>query len=129
VLLKCSLLVVLYASLVVAQGCSVRHAETPEFTFVHEVTPQPPRTGPVTITITIKDTSGAPVTGSHLKLEGNMSHAGMAPVFAEASETGPGRYRSVMELSMAGDWLVTTHVNLPDGRKVDHEFAIKGVEP
>lgn len=128
-LLKCSLLVVLYASLVVAQGCSVRHAETPEFTFVHEITPQPPRVGPVTIALNIKDTSSAPLAGAHLNLEANMSHAGMAPVFAEAGETTPGRYRSVMELSMAGDWHVTVHVTLPDGRKLDHDFEITGVEP
>lgn len=58
-----------------------------------------------------------------------MSHAGMAPVFGEASETEPGRYRSTMELSMAGDWHVMVHVTLPDSRKLDHEFEIRGVEP
>jgi len=58
-----------------------------------------------------------------------MSHAGMTPVFAEASETEPGHYRSMMELSMAGDWHVTVHLTLPDGRRLDHEFEIRGVEP
>ncbi len=58
-----------------------------------------------------------------------MSHAGMSPVFAEAKETEPGRYRSIIELSMAGDWNVTVHVTLPDSRKLDHEFEIRGVEP
>ena len=58
-----------------------------------------------------------------------MSHAGMVPVFAEASEIEPGRYRAVMQLSMAGDWNVTVHVTLSDSRKVDYEFEIKGVEP
>ncbi len=58
-----------------------------------------------------------------------MSHAGMSPVFAEAKELQPGRYQSVMELSMAGDWNITVHVTLSDGRKLDHEIEIKGVEP
>jgi hypothetical protein len=58
-----------------------------------------------------------------------MSHAGMSPVFAEAKELQPGRYQSVMELSMAGDWNITVHVSLSDGRKLDHEIEIKGVEP
>ena len=58
-----------------------------------------------------------------------MSHAGMVPVFAEARELQPGRYQSVMELSMAGDWNITVHVSLSDGRKLDHDFEIKGVEP
>lgn len=56
-----------------------------------------------------------------------MSHPGMAPVFADAREIEPGRYRAVMELSMAGDWYVVAHVNLPDGRKLEQQFEIKGV--
>lgn len=56
-----------------------------------------------------------------------MSHPGMAPVFAEAREREPGRYQSVIELSMAGDWYVLAHVTLPDGRKLDQQIEIKGV--
>jgi hypothetical protein len=81
------------------------------------------------ITLNIKETSGAPVAGAHLALEGNMSHAGMVPAFAEAKELEPGRYQSAMELPMAGDWHITVHVTLSDSRKRDHEFEIKGVEP
>jgi hypothetical protein len=58
-----------------------------------------------------------------------MSHAGMAPIFAEAKEVEPGRYRSIMELSMAGDWNVTVHVTWSSNRKIDHTFEISGVEP
>ena len=28
---------------------------------------------------------------------------------------------------MAGDWFVLVHVTLPDGRKLDRQFDIKGV--
>ena len=28
---------------------------------------------------------------------------------------------------MAGDWYVAVHVTLPDGRKLDRQFEIKGV--
>jgi hypothetical protein len=62
-------------------------------------------------------------------LEGNMSHAGMAPVFAEAMEMDAGRYRATMELSMTGDWLVLVHATLADGRKLELQFEIKGVAP
>jgi len=106
-----------------------QQGKPPDLTFAHDISPQPPRVGKVTITINIKDTSGAPVSGARLNLEGNMSHAGMAPVFAQARETAPGRYQSSMELSMAGDWNVTVHATLSDGRKLDHEFEIRGVEP
>lgn len=64
-----------------------------------------------------------------MKLEANMSHPGMTPVFAEAKEIEPGRYHSSIELSMAGDWVVLVYSTLADGRKVERQFEIKGVEP
>ena len=128
VLLKCSLIIALCAGLVIVQACGQQESKSPDLTFAHEISPQPPRVGKVTITLNIKDGSGAPFAGARLNLEGNMSHAGMVPVFADASEIGPGSYRSVMDLSMAGDWNVTVHVTLSDGRKLDHEFEIRGVK-
>lgn len=62
-------------------------------------------------------------------LEGNMSHAGMGPVFAKANEIGPGQYRTNMNLSMAGDWQILVHLTLPDGREMDQGFEIKEVAP
>ena len=56
-----------------------------------------------------------------------MSHAGMAPVFADAKETETGRYQSSMDLSMAGDWYVSARVTLADGRQFDREIELKGV--
>ena len=56
-----------------------------------------------------------------------MSHPGMTPVFAEATEFEPGRYRANLELSMAGDWHVAVRVTLRDGRTFEHQFEIKGV--
>jgi hypothetical protein len=94
-----------------------------------EIAPQPPRAGVVTITLRVMDGSGQPLTRARLRLEGNMSHAGMAPVFADAAEVEPGRYRANMELSMAGDWVVLVHLTLPDGAKVERQLEIKGVAP
>ena len=73
------------------------------------------------------DASGKPVTGIRMRVEGNMSHAGMTPVFADAKETAAGRYSSTMELSMAGDWHIVVHMTLPDGRLLQRQFEIKGV--
>jgi hypothetical protein len=83
----------------------------------------------MTITIKLTDASGKAVAGARVALEGNMSHAGMAPVLADAKETGPGRYQSRMKLMMAGDWYVIVHVTLPDGRALDQQFEIKEVGP
>lgn len=56
-----------------------------------------------------------------------MSHPGMTPVFAAATEIEPGRYRANLELSMAGDWHVAVRGTLRDGRKFERQFEIKGV--
>ncbi len=108
-------------------GC--RSDSAVDVTIAPEVAPQPPRVGHVSITLRVTDASGNAVTGARLKLEGNMSHAGMVPVFAEAAEVEPGRYRANMELTMAGDWIVLVHLTLPHGVTVDHQFQIKGVAP
>lgn len=120
-------LIVLCVWLVFVQGCKRQTEPSLDLTLAHEVSPQPPRVGPATIVLRLTDASGTAVTGARLQLEGNMSHPGMTPVFAEAAEIEPGRYRANLELSMAGDWHVTVHVSLRDGRKFEREFEIKRV--
>jgi hypothetical protein len=111
------------------QGCVRQRESFADLTLTHEVSPQSPTVGPVTIMLTLADASGKPVTPARVTLEGNMSHAGMVPAFAEATEVEPGRYRATMQLSMAGDWVVLVHLILPDGRALERQFEIKGVAP
>ena len=111
-----------------AQACRHQIESVPDLTLTHEVFPQPPRVGPLTITLRVADPAGKPATGVRIKFEGNMSHAGMTPVFSEGKEIEPGRYSSTTELSMAGDWYFVVHMTLPDGRKLEREFEIKGVK-
>ena len=113
-------------------GCRRHRQGTTQsnLTVSYEVSPLPARVGnDVTITIRMKDASEKPIDGAHIKLEANMSHAGMAPITAEANETGPGRYETRMKLTMAGDWQVLVLLTLPDDREVDQQFEIKGVAP
>jgi YtkA-like len=58
-----------------------------------------------------------------------MSHAGMAPVFEEASETGPGQYQVHLRFAMAGDWVILLHLRLPGGQKLERHFNVSGVRP
>lgn len=108
-------------------GC--RNQPSVDIRIAPEVAPQPARVGQATITLRVTDSSGASINGARIKLEGDMSHSGMAPVFADAAEFEPGRYRANMELTMAGDWIVLVHLTLRDGAKVDRQFEIKGVAP
>lgn len=125
--LKRKSIIALCICLALAQACRRQSDSLPNLSIAHKVSPQPPHVGQATITLTVYDPSGKPVSGARINLEGNMSHPGMVPVFADVREMEPGRYLSTMQLSMAGDWNVTAHVTLPDGRKLDHQFEIKGV--
>jgi YtkA-like len=98
-----------------------------DFNLTHEVSPQPPRVGQTTITLRLTDHSHKPITGAHVTVEGNMSHAGMAPAVGTATEVEPGVYRAIIELSMPGDWVVIAHAVLPDGRRVGHQFELNAV--
>ena len=76
----------------------------------------------------VRDAAGRPLGGARVTLEGNMAHAGMRPVFAEASESGPGSYESALEFTMGGDWVVLVRLTRPDGRKIERQFDVKGVQ-
>ena len=91
--------------------------------------PKTYRVGNETISLKMSDALGHGVSGAHLSLEGNMSHAGMAPIFGKAIETSPGSYSGNLEFSMAGDWVISVNARLSDGRQVEQQFEIKGVLP
>ena len=110
-------------------GAACRLTEpTPDFLVRHEISPDPPRVGPADVSLRLTDfLSSKPVSGARVTLEGNMTHAGMSPVFAEAKEAEPGSYRATLEFTMGGDWVVLVHAALPDGRKIERQFDVKGV--
>jgi YtkA-like len=109
-------------------GCH-KTSETPtDIVFEHEIAPSPPRTGSATITLKLADSAGKPINGARINLEGNMSHPGMRPVFSEAREAEPGRYKAALEFTMRGDWFILFHITLPDGRKLEKQIDVKGVQ-
>lgn len=84
--------------------------------------------GAATFALTLTDeATGQPVQGAEVRLEGNMSHAGMTPVFSTAREVGPGRYKAPLELTMAGDWIVLIDATLSDGRTLQRQAELRGV--
>lgn len=115
--------------LFVAGFISCKSQSSQEVFVAHEVSPQPPRVGQVEIRLRLTDASRKALTGVEIKLEGNMSHAGMSPVFANTLEVAPGEYEAKIALSMAGDWIILVHLTLRDGSKLERQFEIKGVAP
>jgi hypothetical protein len=127
VFLKRSCLIALCLCVVVAQGC--RRTNETDLTLKLEISPQPPRVGQSHITLRATDGTGKPLTGAQISLEGHMSHAGMSPVFARVTEVEPGRYAGVIDLSMAGDWILIVHLALPGKETLQRQFEVKGVMP
>jgi len=94
------------------------------------MTPTPPVAGAATVgTLTLRDAAFKPVRGATLQVEGHMSHPGMAPVLAEATERGDGAYEVRLEFTMGGDWILLVTGELPDGRRLTHRFGIEHVRP
>jgi hypothetical protein len=117
------------ASTLLITACS-RPAESPPVVEIEQaISPQPARVGPVTAAFRLFDAAGKPITGAHLAIEADMSHAGMSPRFAEAKEQEAGRYQAHLEFQMAGDWVILLHVTLPDGKKLERQIDVRGVRP
>src|SRR6266478_5265678 len=87
-------------------GCSRLSDSTSAITIEREISPEPAGTGPVVVTLRLADPARNVLSGAHITLEADMSHPGMAPVFAEAKEIEPGRYQAHLTFPMAGDWVI-----------------------
>jgi hypothetical protein len=94
-----------------------------------QIAPQPVRVGEATITVTgIVDGLGEPLAGVHVRIEGDMAHPGMAPVFSDAKETSPGTYTAKLDLNMPGDWVVLEHIRLANGTRIERQMDVRGVK-
>ena len=92
--------------------------------------PSPPVAGtPIVARLTLRDAAQKPITGARLRLEGLMSHPGMAPVSAAITERGNGDYDAPLQFTMAGDWILLVTGELPDGTPLKKQIEITGVRP
>ena len=129
VILACSL-----AAACAAPGCDVhwdRQREARDAVNVSwTLDPSPPFAGtPLVVHVTLRDREQRPITGARLRLEGLMSHPGMAPVTAAVSERGNGEYDAPLQFTMAGDWILIVSGELPDGTAFKRQIEITGVRP
>jgi hypothetical protein len=81
-----------------------------------------------TLTVDLRDAAGEPITGATVEVEGNMNHAGMVPVLSEAQEVSPGHYQADLEFTMGGDWFILVRAQLPDGRSLERQVDVPGVD-
>jgi hypothetical protein len=114
--------------LVVTTACRRAENAAPGITVKEEITPRPARVGLATVSIELADSSQKAVSHAAIMVEADMSHPGMSPVFAEAKETAPGSYRAPIEFNMGGDWVLLLHIKLADGRRIERQMDVRGVQ-
>jgi hypothetical protein len=120
------ILSLLFSVIVLAVSCT-KAASSSVVLSAEQISPQPPQAGPITVNFKLEDAS-KPVIGARITLEGDMTHAGMAPVFGDAKEVAPGEYQGQLSLNMGGDWVVLTHITLANGKKVEKQIDVNGVQ-
>jgi hypothetical protein len=115
------------ASLVPHAGCG-RKAQ-PQVDLTWTLRPVTPVVGPATLTLSLRTPSGDAITGATVRIEGQMTHAGMAPVLADAVARAPGVYESAFAFTMPGDWVLLVSITLPDGARVARRIDVAHVRP
>ena len=118
-------LLVILASLMLS-GCRRESSLDPAPGYEVEliVLPTPAVVGHAHLELELTDPEGQPVQGASISARGDMTHPGMTPVLAEATELGGGRYSVPFEWTMAGDWIVTIEVELTDGTLFERTFDL-----
>jgi hypothetical protein len=96
-----------------------------------QVTLEPPTTGQAEpqLTIQVADSQGQPVTDARVTVEGNMTHAGMAPVISDAvtddaDGAADGRYRVPFQFTMLGDWVLTITIQQAGGSASEQNIEV-----
>ena len=109
-------------------GC-VAHRESadPGVRVAWTLTPQPPVVGPAELAVTLTAPDGSRVERATVRLEGHMSHAGMAPVIAEGTESQPGVHLIPFSFTMAGDWVLLVSIAHGDGVRTQQRIDVRGV--
>jgi hypothetical protein len=110
-------------------GCTSSGDPPVTLTVKYRISPMPPRVGPASLSLVLTEAGGEPITGARITVDCNMSHPGMGPVIADAHEIRPGQYDAPLSFSMGGDWIVLLHITLVDGRRIEQQFDVKGVNP
>lgn len=82
--------------------------------------------GDTTLLVTVKDRDGKAVANpGALKVRGDMSHAGMIPIFAQADESTSGVFSLPFEWTMAGGWIIEASLTLPNGDTAVESFNLE----
>lgn len=76
-----------------------------DFSVATQFSTDPPKQGPQTITITVKDASGNPVKGATVKIGSKMPSMSMPGPNLVATDNGDGTYAAQTNLNYATQWV------------------------
>ncbi len=111
--------------LLVAAACRQQQQTAPA-NLELELTASDTVVGETTLMLTVRDSDGKPLSNpGTLSVRGDMSHAGMVPVFAEAEDATDGVFSLSFEWTMAGSWLVEASLERPSGDVAGETFAFE----
>jgi hypothetical protein len=109
--------------LLLLTACGGRNSQQTNNDDIHlTATVESTTVGQTTLQVTVTDAAGTPINDATVSVKGDMSHAGMVPVLAEATNGENGVYEMPFEWTMGGDWVVTVEATLPDGRSATQQF-------
>jgi hypothetical protein len=110
-------------------GCARSEGTAPRVRVEWSLNPSKAIVGPATLTVTLRTPAGELVRGAAVKLEGYMSHPGMAPVQAAATERAAGTYELSFAFTMQGHWVLLVSATLADGERVEQRIDVANVRP
>jgi hypothetical protein len=116
---------VLLAVVLLVAGCGRQAVDAQPGNLQITLIPAPEAMRGTHLTVRLADTGGNPVTDATVRLEGNMNHPGMAPVFSDSVQDGDdgqidGSYQVPFVFNMLGDWIITVTVERPQGTTEQH---------
>jgi hypothetical protein len=112
--------IIVLSFLLLLAACRPQNASTtklPDGVQVQIEVGDAPKTGNLPVSVYILKDNQA-ISGATVQITGNMTHAGMEPVIAQAIESEAGLYLAdTFVIEMSGDTVVTADITLSDGSK------------
>jgi nitrogen fixation protein FixH len=90
------------------------------FSVATQFTPDPPKQGPATIIVTVKDASGNPLKGAAVKIVTKMPTMSMSGPTLTATGNGDGTYAAQTNLNYATQWTFDISVSASGKSGVAH---------
>lgn len=106
--------------------CACRQQQIAPADIQLELTASDTLVGETTLLVSVKDQNGKAIANpGKLSVRGDMSHAGMIPVFAEAEAATDGVFALPFAWTMGGGWIVEASLTLPNGATAVETFAFE----